>query len=62
MLTNEAVKFFNGKSRLAKALSISPAAVSQWGLHVPKLRQFELEALTAGRLRVDSKAQERVAA
>jgi DNA-binding transcriptional regulator YdaS (Cro superfamily) len=52
MLTEDAVKFFKGKTRLAKALSISPAAVSQWGKHVPRLRQFELHAISAGRLKV----------
>jgi hypothetical protein len=52
MLTEDAVNYFKGKSRLAKALQITPAAVSQWGAHVPKLRQFELQALTLGKLRV----------
>jgi DNA-binding transcriptional regulator YdaS (Cro superfamily) len=57
MITEDAVLYFKGKSKLAKALSISPAAVSQWGAKVPKLRQFELERLTQGRLRAASSEQ-----
>lgn len=52
MLTQDAVAFFKGKTKLAKALCITPAAVSQWGPKVPKLRQFEIQALTAGGLKV----------
>lgn len=54
MLTQDAVKFYKGKSKLAAALKISPAAVSQWGQRVPILRQFELQALTGGKLKVAS--------
>lgn len=56
MRTQEAVKYFRGKSKLAAALKISPAAVSQWGMHIPKLRQFELQLLTKGALRIDKSA------
>ena len=48
MLTKDAVKFFRGKSNLAAALDISPAAVSQWGEKVPKSRQFQLQVLSNG--------------
>lgn len=50
MLTKDAVSFFNGKSKLAAALGVSPAAISQWGEVVPHLRQFQLQALSGGTL------------
>jgi hypothetical protein len=53
MLTADAVKFFRGKSNLAVALGISPAAVSQWGEKVPKSRQFQLQVLSNGVLLAD---------
>ena len=52
MLTKDAVEFFDGKSKLAAALKISPAAVSQWGPRIPMLRQFELQAITEGKLKI----------
>ena len=54
MTTEEAVRFFDGKpSRLAEALHISPAAVSQWGDKIPMRRQYEIERLTKGKLKAD---------
>lgn len=52
MLTKDAVTYFKGKSRVATALGISPAAVSQWGEHVPQLRQYQLQSLSGGILKV----------
>lgn len=54
MLTKDAVTFFKGKSKLAAALNISPAAVSQWGMYVPLLRQYQLQSLSGGALKVSS--------
>lgn len=62
MLTKDAVAFFNGKSKLAAALGISPAAVSQWGKHVPGLRQYQLQAISGGKLAVNSNASVQQAA
>lgn len=53
MLTKDAVLFFKGKSKLAAVLKVSPAAVSQWGDVVPQLRQFQLQCLSGGQLKVD---------
>lgn len=52
MLTKDAVTFFKGKSKVAAVLGISPAAVSQWGEHVPQLRQYQLQSLSGGILKV----------
>lgn len=52
MKTTDAVKHFNGKSKLAKALGINPSSVSQWGDEVPELRAFQIERLTEGKIRM----------
>lgn len=44
---------FGGTSAVAKALKISPAAVSVWPEIIPKGRAFELQDLTKGELKVD---------
>lgn len=46
-----AVDHFKGKSKLAKALGISPASVSQWPDDVPELRAYQIERLTNGKLK-----------
>ena len=48
-----AVDHFKGKSKLAKALGISPASVSQWPEDVPELRAYQIERLTKGKLKAD---------
>ncbi|MDP9526133.1 MULTISPECIES: Cro/CI family transcriptional regulator [Pseudomonas] len=58
MLTEDAVTFFKSKSKLAAALGISPAAVSQWGVRVPQLRQYQLQTLSGGELKVSSTKQD----
>lgn len=50
MLTSDVITFFKGKSKVAAALKISPAAVSQWGVEPPAGRQFQIQVLTGGRL------------
>ncbi|MDT3273992.1 Cro/CI family transcriptional regulator [Shewanella sp. SP2S2-4] len=53
MKTYVAVEHFKGKSKLAKALGINPASVSQWGEDVPELRAYQIERLTDGALKVN---------
>ncbi|WP_345854220.1 Cro/CI family transcriptional regulator [Shewanella algae] len=57
MKTNIAIEYFGGKrggrTRLAKALGISPSSISQWEENVPKLRAYQLERLTNGELKAD---------
>lgn len=53
MKTQLAVEFFKGKSKLANALGINPASVSQWGDEVPELRAYQIERLTHGALKVN---------
>ncbi len=54
MKKTEAVAFFGSKKGLAIALSISQAAISQWGEEIPPLRAYQLEQLTKGKLKADS--------
>ncbi|QJQ93941.1 MULTISPECIES: Cro/CI family transcriptional regulator [Halomonadaceae] len=57
MTTSEAIKHYGGKKiELARALGLSPSAITQWGESVPILRQYELERLTKGKLKVDKPA------
>lgn len=54
MKTEDAIKHFGGKKiELAKALKISPSAVTMWGDEIPLLRQYQLERITDGALKAD---------
>lgn len=53
MKTADAIQFFGSKAAIAKALRLSPAAISQWGEQVPMRRQFEIEHVSGGALRAD---------
>lgn len=59
MKTSDVIAHFGTQERVAEALGISQAAVSQWGETVPKLRAFELEQITNGWLRVKTEAAKR---
>ena len=53
MTTDEAVAAYGTKRALAKALNIWPSAITQWGERPPRLRQYELQTLSAGALIAD---------
>ena len=46
------VKHFGNATKLAEALGLTKAAVSQWGDTVPLLRAYQIERLTNGELKV----------
>ncbi|MEG3753119.1 Cro/CI family transcriptional regulator [Psychromonas arctica] len=48
-----AIKFFGSGANLAKALKINSSAVYQWPEVIPRLRAFEIERLTKGKLKAD---------
>ena len=52
MTTKEAIEFFGSRKKLAEALGIWHSGIYRWGEHPPKLRQFELERITEGALKV----------
>ncbi|MAX33695.1 MAG: Cro/Cl family transcriptional regulator [Halomonadaceae bacterium] len=57
MKTADAIQYFGGKKKdLAKALGLSPSAITQWGDSVPPLRQYELERITGGKLKAPNAA------
>ena len=49
----DVVSYFGSVGNVAKALRISHASVSGWGEVIPKGRAFEIQALTAEKLKVD---------
>lgn len=53
MKTETAIKHFGSATGLAKALEITPGAVSQWGDQVPQLRSLQIEKITNGELSSD---------
>lgn len=62
MKTSEAVQFFNGVTRLARALGIRRQAIYQWGEEPPQGRQFEIQVLTGGHLKAETRSTDRSAA
>ena len=53
MNTSDAVQHFGNQSSVARALGISPAAVSKWPPTVPLDSALAIEILTDGALKVD---------
>ena len=53
MKKQDAIRHFEGITKLANALGILHSAVSQWGEEVPIRRAFELERITKGILKAD---------
>lgn len=57
MKTQDAITYFGTQSKLAKALSITDGAVSQWGEYPPRFRQLEIQVLTEGDLLIEPKVK-----
>lgn len=53
MNKDEVISYFGGVGQVAKALGISHASVSGWGIVIPKGRAFEIQSLTNKALKVD---------
>lgn len=53
MLKIDAIKFFGTRMELAKAASVDPSAVSQWGELVPEGRAMRLQKASKGVLIYD---------
>ena len=51
MKKSDAIEHFGSASKLASAINIAPAAVSQWGETI--LRAYQIEKITGGKLRVE---------
>jgi DNA-binding transcriptional regulator YdaS (Cro superfamily) len=53
MSKQEAILYFGTQAALARALGIHRAAVNAWGDAIPEGRQYQIEVLTAGKLKAD---------
>lgn len=53
MNTDQAVAHFGSKKKLADALGITAGAVTLWKNVIPLLRQYQIQAVTGGGLKVD---------
>jgi len=54
MRTADAISHFGSVRDLAQALRITTQAVYLWGKRVPPARAYQLQVLTAGKLRAES--------
>lgn len=54
----DAIRYYGTQRKLADALGISQAAISKWPDDVPLLRQYQIERLTGGALKVQDKTQQ----
>lgn len=52
MTTQEAIEYYGGtQQKLADAIGITQASVSEWGEYPPPIRQLQLQQLSGGRLK-----------
>lgn len=62
MLTQTVIDYFGGGAEgvraLAEALNITRNAIYLWGERVPRSRQFEIQVLTEGGIKVDRREHE----
>jgi transcriptional repressor of cell division inhibition gene dicB len=47
------VDFYGSKAAIARALGITPVAVSRWQRDIPPLRQLQIQSLTGGKIKAD---------
>lgn len=50
MKTEEAADYFGGRKKLADALGIWPHSTYRWGEFPPKMRQYQIQVLSKGKL------------
>jgi len=53
MTKHDAINYFGSATELARALGITKASISQWGVYVPPLRAFQIERMTDGKLKAN---------
>lgn len=62
MKTNQAIKVFGSKYRIAQLLEIDKSAVTRWGDLVPELRARQLADLSGGKLTFNPRPYRKAAA
>ena len=53
MTKDAAIKHYGTQQKLADALGMSQASVSEWGEYPPALRQLQLQQITRGKLKAE---------
>lgn len=51
MKTKQVIKHYGSIKETAEAIGTSYEAVRKWGVYPPKLRQYQIESLTDGKLK-----------
>ena len=54
MTTQEAIEYYGGVKQLADALGCWPQVIYQWGVNPPIGRQYQLQVITDGKLKVNN--------
>jgi DNA-binding transcriptional regulator YdaS (Cro superfamily) len=57
MTKQSAITYYGSQAALARALGINRAAINAWGDGIPIGRQYQIEVLTAGKLKADRTPQ-----
>ncbi len=58
MKKTEVIAFFGSQEATGEALGITQAAVSQWPSVVPITRQYQIEVITRGKLKVEQASKD----
>jgi DNA-binding transcriptional regulator YdaS (Cro superfamily) len=53
MRTQDAINHYGSQTALAEALGIKQSSVAEWGDYPPKLRQIQIEVITARQLQAE---------
>ena len=56
MTKTDAINYFGGVAKLAKAIDRTPQAISQWGEKIPDGMDYKIQVVTGGKLKVDRSA------
>lgn len=56
MKTQEAADFFGSRVKLAKAMGVSPSAITGWGEYPPISRQYQIQVLSKNKLKAEPMA------
>lgn len=57
MQTKDVISHFGDQVKAASALGITPSAISQWGDAPPMVRQYQIQVITKGKLKVSAKRE-----
>lgn len=53
------VSYFGSRGKLAKALGVTPPAISRWKEFIPDRRAYQIEVLTEGKFKAEQLKKER---